>query len=238
MIKNLLLEGTIGNDILIGLGGDDVLNGRAGNDVLVGGAGNDILNGGGGNDTMVGGVGNDTYTVSVSTDLVYEDQDSGNDTVYASGDYALSADAQVEFLRAANPAGVLLQGNDFSHTISGGAGNDRILGGEGGDRILGYEGDDQLWGHGGNDTFFFNAHGENTGHDIIWDFQPGFMGQEAFQDLINVSQRGITNANFATNVVIEAAPGNSTMISFAGSTDTIILGRTPVTYISRTDFQL
>lgn len=236
MIKNLLLEGTIGNDILIGLGGDDVLNGRAGNDVLVGGAGNDTLNGGAGVDTMVGGVGNDIYMVNSAADLVYEDADGGNDTVYASTDYALSADAQVEFLRAQSPAGVLLQGNAFSHVISGGAGNDRLLGGEGDDRLVGGAGDDQLWGHAGNNVFY-----GVVGHDIIWDFKPGFIGQEAFQDLLNISGHGVTNANFATNVVIESWAGNSTRIRFVGTsagTDDVILGRTPVTYISRADFQL
>ncbi|SHE74630.1 Hemolysin-type calcium-binding repeat-containing protein [Lampropedia hyalina DSM 16112] len=48
-----------GNDILRGNAGNDSLSSGAGNDILYGGTGNDVLNGGSGADLLFGGAGND-----------------------------------------------------------------------------------------------------------------------------------------------------------------------------------
>jgi Ca2+-binding RTX toxin-like protein len=49
----LVIDGGLGNDVLIGGDGDDVIFGGEGDDVLVGGPGNDILDGGPGDDIEI-----------------------------------------------------------------------------------------------------------------------------------------------------------------------------------------
>jgi len=81
-LKNVTLEGGLGNDILDasaqanrnirvtlnGGEGDDVLKGGAGADTLNGGAGNDMLDGGAGNDDLFGGDGNDVLKGGAGND--------------------------------------------------------------------------------------------------------------------------------------------------------------------------
>ena len=57
--ESIVLNGTIGNDLLIGAEGNELLRGMAGNDTLNGGGGNDLLNGGNGRDILNGGSGKD-----------------------------------------------------------------------------------------------------------------------------------------------------------------------------------
>lgn len=59
-IKQMVLEPTEGNDILLGYAGDDIINGAGGNDSIEGRDGDDILDGGAGSDTLNGGAGDDT----------------------------------------------------------------------------------------------------------------------------------------------------------------------------------
>ena len=56
-----LIQGYAGNDRLYGRDGDDSIDGGAGNDRLYGENGNDTLQGGEGNDYIEGGAGTDTY---------------------------------------------------------------------------------------------------------------------------------------------------------------------------------
>jgi Ca2+-binding RTX toxin-like protein len=51
----LVIDGGVGDDVLIGGDGNDVINGGEGDDVLIGGDGNDTLNGGPGDDTLIDG---------------------------------------------------------------------------------------------------------------------------------------------------------------------------------------
>ena len=60
-IKEMVLQGTPGDDVLTGYSTSDSISGLAGNDTIYGGAGNDTLDGGAGNDYLNGGTGNDTY---------------------------------------------------------------------------------------------------------------------------------------------------------------------------------
>lgn len=64
------LEGHDGQDRLFGRGGDDMVQGGAGTDFLSGEAGNDTLEGGEGGDTLVGGLGDDVLDGGVGSDAL------------------------------------------------------------------------------------------------------------------------------------------------------------------------
>ena len=74
---------------------------------LFGNTGNNLLDGGAGADAMSGGAGNDTYFVDNAGDAVIESAGQGNDAVFASINYGLTAN--VETLGApgrSRPAGL------------------------------------------------------------------------------------------------------------------------------------
>ena len=88
-VKQLILQGSEGNDqlyayevgsTLSGFGGDDNLYGRTGKDILDGGAGNDRLYGGMGNDQLSGGDGNDVLSGGDGDDVL--NGDTGNDALF------------------------------------------------------------------------------------------------------------------------------------------------------------
>lgn len=171
------LAGNGGNDTLFGAAGIDHLEGGAGADMLDGGddadtlqggddadtlygrAGADILDGGAGADVMYGGAGDDSYSVDVTGDVVGESSAAGNDTVFASINYSLTAYVENLVLTgAANLQGAgnalanTITGNAGANTLSGLAGFDTIHGGDGDDFIYGGNGSDTLNGDAGNDT--------------------------------------------------------------------------------------
>jgi VCBS repeat-containing protein len=142
------LNGTPGADDIYGLNEDDVLNGLAGNDFLDGGAGNDV---------MSGGAGDDTYMVDSLADVIGEDEDEGNDIVYAQATYVLSASAWVEVLAAIDNSATTeldLTGNDHTHALLGNNGINTLTGGALGEILVGYGGQDGLYGGGGNDFLY------------------------------------------------------------------------------------
>jgi Ca2+-binding RTX toxin-like protein len=117
-----------------------------------GNAGANVINGGGGADIMIGYGGNDTYYVDNAGDKVVERSVPGNDKVFASVSYALSAGSSIGLLATTNPSGttaINLTGNEIGRqTIQGNAGANVINGGGGADILT---------GNGGNDTFVFNT---------------------------------------------------------------------------------
>jgi Ca2+-binding RTX toxin-like protein len=159
--------GTRFDDVLNGIDGNDHLNGIEGNDILDGGAGMDTLNGGTGSDRMIGGAGDDVYYVDVATDVVVEGAGGGNDKVYASISYALSA--EIENLIAEGTAAINLTGNASNNSITGngaanvingGLGNDQINGAEGNDVLDGGEGADAMAGGVGSDIYYVDNAGD------------------------------------------------------------------------------
>ena len=82
-IKQMVLQGTPEDDLLIGYSTDDTISGIAGNDAIYGNAGNDTLDGGTGDDYLDGGIGNDIYRF---------DRGSGQDTVVDHDDTAGNID--------------------------------------------------------------------------------------------------------------------------------------------------
>ncbi|MBI2529453.1 MAG: DUF2974 domain-containing protein, partial [Candidatus Rokubacteria bacterium] len=75
------LYGREGNDTLAGDAGADLLQGDGGDDTLQGGADADALGGGGGNDTLDGGPGDDTLDGGFGDDTYLFGRGSGQDTV-------------------------------------------------------------------------------------------------------------------------------------------------------------
>jgi Ca2+-binding RTX toxin-like protein len=101
-----------------------------------------VLDGGAGADVLAGGAGNDAYFVDNSSDQVLENPDEGNDTVYASIDYRLTANLDNVILQGSGD--LQAYGNGLVNALYGNSGND----------ILNGEADaDAMYGGGGNDAY-------------------------------------------------------------------------------------
>ena len=135
-LENLVLQGTAD---LQGYGNGAV-------NAIFGNSGNNILDGGAGADAMIGGAGNDAYIVDNAGDAVVENAGEGNDTVFASVNYALTAN--VDNLVLQGGADLQGHGNSAVNAVIGNSGNN-LLNGEGGA--------DVLTGNAGNDTFIFSV---------------------------------------------------------------------------------
>src|SRR5262245_47519157 len=137
--------------------------GGAGDDQITGNAANNVLDGAGGADIMRGGAGNDSYFVDNGGDTVIEAAGQGNDTVFATAHFALSAD--VENLILQGGANLQGYGNDLVNTLIGNTGNN-LLDGRGGA--------DGMTGGAGNDTYFVDNAGDtvienpNEGTDAVF----------------------------------------------------------------------
>ena len=140
------------NDTALGQEGNDDLNGGGGNDLLFGGDGNDTLNGSLDGDLMEGGAGDDYYYVDSAEDEIVEAYGSGNDTVRASVDYALTGNIENLYLiryasvGIGNLAANAIAGGNRADTLSGRGGDDLLRGNGGVDTLDGGSGNDVLWG--------------------------------------------------------------------------------------------
>jgi Ca2+-binding RTX toxin-like protein len=92
---------------------------------------------------MRGGAGDDIYQVDNAADVATEVLGEGSDTVFASVDYALFSNTNIEFLRGdAGATGLALTGNSIANTIVGLDGDDTLNGGGGADTLIGGLGSD------------------------------------------------------------------------------------------------
>ena len=126
---------------LTGGGGDDVLTAGFGNDSLNGGPGSDLIDGSLGADVMAGGAGDDVFLVDNAGDTIVETGGQGNDRLFASVSYTLTAGAEVELLTTDfNPgtAAINLTGNELANAIYGNAGANQLNGGGGADTLVGF----------------------------------------------------------------------------------------------------
>lgn len=138
------LVGNRAANVLMGMAGNDVLRGEDGDDRLEGGDGDDELIGGEGIDLLMGAQGNDAYRVDRWDDVVIELQSEGNDTVYASDSFVLSANIENLVLEidagyaqaTGNDLGNVLTGNYYNNRLDGGLGFDTLIGGGGSDTYV------------------------------------------------------------------------------------------------------
>ena len=142
-------------------------------DTLNGNGGSDVLNGGGGADVMKGGGGNDSYYVDNALDQLIEAPGNGFDVVWASMNYTLAGQQEIESLHALGSTGLTLQGNELDNRVFGNAGNDKLNGGAGNDLLVGGGGNDVLNGGSGNDRFRFDTAPASGNVDTITDFTVG-----------------------------------------------------------------
>ena len=76
---------------------------------LFGNTGSNILDGDAGADAMIGGLGNDAYFVDNISDQIIENAGEGNDTVFATVNFRLSANIDNLILQGSAAAGLRQQ---------------------------------------------------------------------------------------------------------------------------------
>jgi len=156
--------------------------------ILLGDDGNETFDGRGADRFMAGGAGDDAYIVDGTSDRVVETPGAGNDRVYASVSYNLTAN--VETLSTTLHSGtdaINLRGNELANTIMGNAGANNLDGAGGNDILDGKEGNDTLFG-GQDDDILYGRDGNDTlrgGNGV--DYLEGGLGDDAYfvDDLVD-----------------------------------------------------
>jgi trimeric autotransporter adhesin len=150
------------NNVIRGTNEQNQLYGEAGNDSLYGLDGNDVLAGGAGDDYMEGGRGDDEYYVGSSGDYVLEWGNEGEDLVWSTISYTLSAN--VENLNLDNwGGGINGTGNTLNNDLRGNMYTNVLRGEDGDDDLDGGLGNDTMYGGRGADTF----HVDQTGDVVV-----------------------------------------------------------------------
>ena len=207
------------------------MTGNAGADRLSGGAGNDtfVATVNDGNDRYDGGTGIDTYDLSGTSAAAIVNLVTGVASSLQTGNDQLTSIENVIGSSGIN----IITGSAVANVLSGGGGNDTIRAGAGDDVVTGGTGNDTLTGGADNDRFVYAA---GFGNDSITDFDAGPPGG---QDLIDLSQLGITSATFAAHVTI-ADVGADTLITIDNNAALTIrlLGIGNATTVTESDFLL
>jgi Ca2+-binding RTX toxin-like protein len=173
----LVLDGGLGNDILLGGAGNDTLIGGDNDDVLLGGGGTDVLDGGLGENIVI----QDGITTSIGIVSVFGDALDNTITISRdAGGNILSNGVPIPGATVANTGLIRVFGLGGNDTITvneangalpaallfGGAGNDTLIGGSGADLLFGGIDNDTLLGKGGLDLLFGGAGNDTlTGGD-------------------------------------------------------------------------
>jgi Ca2+-binding RTX toxin-like protein len=184
--------------------------------MLTGNSGNNLLDGGAGADALSGGAGNDVYIVDNGGDAVTEIAGQGNDTVYASINYRLTANVDNLILQGSALQGY---GNNLTNALYGNSGNNLLDGNAGADSMFGGAGDDSYIVDNAGDQAIENA-GEGT--DTVFSSLSRAMGA----NIENLNLTGAGNVNVTGNNLANAIAGNSadnTLDGGAGA-DTLYAG--------------
>ena len=190
---------------------------------LFGNSGNNLLDGGAGADAMSGGAGNDTYFVDNAGDAVLENPGEGNDAVFASINYGLTANVETLVLQGA--ADLQGFGNNLANTLFGNSGNNLLDGGTGADAMLGGAGNDTYFVDNAADAVIENA---GQGSDAV--FASVNYGLTANVETL-VMQGGADLQGFG-NTLANSIFGNSgnNLINGGAGADTMVGGLGNDTY--------
>jgi Ca2+-binding RTX toxin-like protein len=217
-VENLVLQGST----------DLQAYGNILSNVLYGNAGNNLLDGDAGADAMYGGAGSDVYFVDNVSDAVIENASEGNDTVFSTAHFGLSAN--VENLVLQGSADLQGYGNSLSNAIYGNAGNNLLDGGAGADAMTGGAGNDVYFVDNIGDAVFENS---GEGNDAV--FSTANFGLSANVETLvlqgSADLQGYGNSQANTlygntgNNLLNGAAGADTMIGGAGN-DTYFVDNT------------
>src|SRR5262249_53699790 len=117
------------------------------------------------------------YFVDNIGDQVLEQAGQGIDTVYATANWTMAADQEIETLRAYGvgaAAGTKQRREELKNNLIGGLGNDTLDGGGGNDRLQGGAGNDVMTGGASNDVYYVDSVGDQVleqvgeGSDIVY----------------------------------------------------------------------
>ena len=219
--KNIVFNGTPGDDRLQADIGDDSLFGHGGNDRLDGGEGNDTLLGGDGDDRMFGQNGDDVLKGGPGNDAMSGGPGFGGDLLLGAegNDFMVGGDDGVEYFAGAGND-YIVDGTMRSEGIFGGTGDDWLDDGDGhdggmfgdegnvfdllagvspigGDDVMGGgPGQDNHFGEGGDDVFVMSEGSNKFFGDYGWDW----VTQRAWPFAANIELRlladPLINLNF------------------------------------------
>ena len=221
----ITINGHAEADRLTGSGAGETLLGNGGNDILRGSGGNDTLNGGIGVDSMDGGLGDDSMFVDISADTVAEAVGEGNDHVFSTVSYILTAGASIETLSTTNNAGtgaINFTGNALANTIVGNAGANTLDSGGGGDTMIGL---------GGNDFYFVRNSSDRAveaaaaGADRVFTAVSFNLEVGSSVEIISmIDPAGVTAINVTGNALTQTIAGNAgaNTLDSGGGNDTML----------------
>jgi len=204
------------------------------NDRIVGNAGDNQLDGALGADVLRGLGGNDVYYVDQTGDVVEEAAGAGNDLVYATGSFTLSAGSEVEVIAmqvANGTTASTLTGNELNNIIFGNNGINTLNGGAGADILTGFA---------GNDSYVVDNLGDiiieeiDSGSDsILTSIDWQLTGGLSVERLATANAQGTTPLSLIGNELantIEGNAGNNFLDGGAGA-DTASGGAGNDTYV-------
>ena len=190
---------------------------------LIGNSGNNLLNGGIGADGMQGGAGNDTYFVDNVGDGVVESAGAGNDTVFSTVNFTLSANVETLILQGS--ADLQGYGNSLVNTLYGNAGSNLLSGGVGADLMVGGAGNDTYFVDNIADSAFESA---GAGNDTVF----STANYALAADIESLILQGGANLQAYGNNQANTIYGNSgnNLINGAGGIDLMVGGGGNDTY--------
>nr|WP_301287270.1 calcium-binding protein [Sphingobium sp. OAS761] len=175
------LDITSNRPVITGTGDADTLNGTSEAEILLGLTGDD---------RMAGGGGDDIYVVDATGDIVIENPDAGNDTIYTRLlNYALPDNIENLTIEAPDTeqVGAMIHatGNAMDNIIIAKGWGAVIDGGAGADLMVGYYGDDTYYVDNVGDVI-----DDVEGSDTVYTSINGYMLPNSMENLIALSNDG------------------------------------------------
>jgi Ca2+-binding RTX toxin-like protein len=221
-VENMTLLG--GTDLFaVGNKLGNFITGNGGANSINGLDGNDTLDGAGGADTLGGGKGNDTYFVDDVNDKVAEAGGQGKDTVFASADFTLETNQEVEIITLTGGIDLEATGNNLANTINGDSGDnaldglgagDTLNGNVGNDILDGGTGDDVMNGGKDSDTYYVDSSKDKIteaagqGLDMVFSKASSFTLGANIENAIMLAGAGNLTGNTLNNSIDGNSVGN------------------------------